>query len=105
MRAGQSPAGASALTGAGQHADRIFAEVDAARAVYQGLLIVGHRRSVEVGEMVWAVPGRTWAYQDVLANADPRFSVASAPSAARLQQMQRNYLRLLASTPGQGPAQ
>ena len=57
----------------------LHAPTDNARAVWHGLVLVGHRRSVEAGEMVWALPGRQWAYQATLAR-DKDFTVLAAPS-------------------------
>lgn len=74
---------------------RLFAPVDKARAVFRGVMVVGHRRSVEVGEMVWALPGRSWAYGADLEKADPGFTVVAAPGRDTLQNNQLRYLNLL----------
>jgi len=81
------------MTRAGQPPDDLYTEVDAARAVYRGLIVVGHRLSVEAGEMVWAVPGASYAYQSSLTH-DGRFSVAHAPTQARLLALQRRFQRM-----------
>lgn len=70
---------------------QLLAPVDNARAVFWGQVIVGHRRSVEVGDMCWALPGRGWAYASTLLLNDPAFTVLAAPSAAWLRE-QRGVL-------------
>jgi hypothetical protein len=71
---------------------RVFAHVDRARAVCFGLLLVGHRRSIETGEMCWALPGRGWAYGSDLARRDPTFAVVNAPNRETLTQLQARLL-------------
>lgn len=73
---------------------RLSRPVDRARAVFRGVLLVGHRRSIEVGEMCWALPGRSWAYGTDLEKADPGFTVVAAPTREHLQDTQLNYLSM-----------
>lgn len=35
----------------------ILEKVDAARAMWRGMTIVGHRDSLNAGRMIWAIPG------------------------------------------------
>jgi hypothetical protein len=62
--------------------------VDRARAVWRGLVLVGHRRSIEAGCMFWALPGRGFADGITLKNDDPLFHVIAAPSEFQLVEQQ-----------------
>ena len=53
--------------------------VDGARAVWRGLVLTGHRRSIEAGHMFWALPGRGFADGITLKQHDPSFSVIKEP--------------------------
>ena len=72
---------------------RLCKPVDKARAIFRGLSLVGHRRSVETAEMCWALPGRNWTYGSDLAR-DPTFEVVQAPTKETLTQLQAAYLGL-----------
>ena len=63
---------------------RLHAPVDGARAVWRGLVLVGHRRSVKAGHMFWALPGRGFADGITLKQHDPAFHVIGEPSKAWL---------------------
>ena len=71
-----------------QAVSRLHAPVDAARAVFRGLVVVGHRRSIEAGEMFWALPGGQFAHGERLKVVDPTFTVIDAPSMAYLREQQ-----------------
>jgi hypothetical protein len=62
--------------------------VDIARAVFRGMVLVGHRRSIEVGHMFWALPGRGFADGITLKKHDPHFRVINAPRAVELLTLQ-----------------
>lgn len=66
-----------------------YAPVDAARAVYLGLVVVGHRMSAAVGAMFWALPGRSAADSQSLALLDPRFNVINQPDADALAKLSK----------------
>lgn len=63
---------------------RVHRLVDNARAVWRGLVLVGHRRSIKAGHMFWALPGRGFADGITLKQHDPAFYVIDEPSKARL---------------------
>ena len=67
---------------------RILTPIDKARAVFRGLVVVGHRRSVEAGEMYWALPGGQFAHGARLASLDPTFAVVDEPSTHYLREQQ-----------------
>jgi hypothetical protein len=67
---------------------RVFEPVDSARAVYRGMVLVGHRRSIPAGTMFWALPGRGFATTQSLRAGDPMFQVLIAPSDAGLVEQQ-----------------
>ena len=58
---------------------QLHAPVDAARAVWRGLVLVGHRRSVDAGHMFWALPGRGFADGVTLKQHDAAFHVIGEP--------------------------
>lgn len=62
--------------------------VDRARAVFRGLVLIGHRRSVKVGHMFWALPGRGFADAVTLTQHDQHFRVINAPTAGELITLQ-----------------
>lgn len=62
----------------------LHAPVDAARAVWRGLVLVGHRRSILAGHMFWALPGRGFADGITLKQYDPAFTVLVEPAKAWL---------------------
>jgi hypothetical protein len=62
--------------------------VDAARAVFRGLVLIGHRRSARAGHMFWALPGRGFADASTLTQHDPHFRVLNAPTAGELITLQ-----------------
>jgi len=64
------------------------APVDRARAVFRGLVLVGHRRSIVAGHMFWALPGRGFADGVTLTQHDQHFHVISAPTAGELITLQ-----------------
>jgi hypothetical protein len=63
-------------------------DVDKARAVFRGLVLVGHRRSIQVGHMFWALPGRGFADAVTLTQHDPHFRVINGPTAGDLMTLQ-----------------
>jgi hypothetical protein len=65
----------------------VYAPVDQARAVWRGLVLVGHRRSLEVGHMFWALPGRGFADGVTLRQYDPQFRVICEPTKQQLIDM------------------
>ena len=67
---------------------RLHAPIDASRAVWRGLVLTGHRRSVEAGFMFWALPGRGFADGITLEQSDPAFTVLRSPSTAQLVEQQ-----------------
>ncbi len=67
---------------------RLHAPVDAARAAFRGLVVVGHRRSIEAGEMLWALPGGQFAHAEHLVSVDPAFTVIESPSMRYLHDQQ-----------------
>lgn len=62
--------------------------VDKARAVFRGLVLIGHRRSVRAGHMFWALPGRGFADAVTLTQHDQHFRVINAPTAGELITLQ-----------------
>lgn len=62
----------------------LHAPVDAARAVFRGLVLVGHRRSIRAGHMFWALPGRGFADAGTLTQHDQHFRVISRPADGQL---------------------
>jgi hypothetical protein len=62
--------------------------VDKARAVFRGLVLVGHRRSAQVGHMFWALPGRGFADAVTLTQHDKHFRVIARPTDAELITLQ-----------------
>lgn len=58
---------------------QLHAPVDQARAVWRGLVLVGHRRSIQAGHMFWALPGRGFADGVTLTQHDPSFHVIGEP--------------------------
>lgn len=62
--------------------------VDKARAVFRGLVLIGHRRSVRAGHMFWALPGRGFADAVTLTQHDQHFRVINAPTAGDLITLQ-----------------
>lgn len=58
---------------------QLYTPVDKARAVWRGLVLVGHRRSIPAGHMFWALPGRGFADGITLKQHDPAFHVISEP--------------------------
>lgn len=66
----------------------LHAPVDCARAVWRGLVLVGHRRSIQAGHMFWALPGRGFADGVTLRQHDPSFTVLTAPTSAQLIEQQ-----------------
>jgi hypothetical protein len=58
---------------------RLHLPVDSARAVWRGLVLVGHRRSIQAGHMFWALPGRGFAEAITLKQYDPAFQVLNQP--------------------------
>lgn len=62
--------------------------VDKARAVFRGLVLVGHRRSIRTGHMFWALPGRGFADGVTLTEHDQHFRVINAPTAGELITLQ-----------------
>lgn len=67
---------------------RICAPVDNARASFKGLALVGHRSSIEQGEMHWALPGGGVAWGVELALEDKDFRVIDAPHNGYLREQQ-----------------
>lgn len=76
----------------------LFAPVDGARAVWNGLVLIGHRSSVMAGRMIWAVPGGASRETPSLEVTDPAFCVIKAPSSYELQE-QQPLLRSLTQKP------
>lgn len=73
---------------------RLHGPVDSARAVWRGLALVGHRRSIQAGHMFWALPGRGFADGITLKQYDPHFQVLNAPTMPWLVE-QQNVLKEL----------
>lgn len=69
--------------------------VDKARAVFRGLVLVGHRRSVQVGHMFWALPGLGFADAITLTQHDQHFRVLNAPTAGELITLQAHQKELV----------
>lgn len=68
--------------------------VDKARAVFRGLVLIGHRRSVRAGHMFWALPGRGFADGITLTQHDQHFRVINAPTAGELITLQAHEKEL-----------
>lgn len=66
----------------------LFQPVDSARAVFRGLVLVGHQRSIQAGHMFWALPGRGFADGVTLRQADPMFRVINQLYTADLVALQ-----------------
>jgi hypothetical protein len=66
---------------------RVWRPVDLARAVFQGHIVLGHRRSVSFGEMTWALPGGDCVPGPTLKEIDPFFRIIAAPSPSELSEM------------------
>lgn len=73
---------------------QLHAPVDTARAVWRGLVLVGHRRSIQAGHMFWALPGGSFADRVTLTQYDASFHVIGEP---RVQWLidQQNVLKEL----------
>lgn len=63
---------------------KAYAPIDLARAVYRGLVVVGHRWSATAGEMFWALPGGAYLPAAALKANDPFFRVITEPSPVAL---------------------
>ena len=59
--------------------------VDKARAVFRGMVLVGHRASFAAGTMFWAIPGSQLPYHaSTLKALDRHFRVIDAPTDGEL---------------------
>lgn len=74
--------------------DNLYGLLISATAVYKGFVLVGHRRSIEVGHMFWALPGRKFADGIALTNEDRAFRVISAPLPRDLVAAQARFAEL-----------
>ena len=54
--------------------------VDRSRAIYRGVSLIGHRRSITRGRMYWALPGGYVASSAELKANDPQFFVLGEPT-------------------------
>ena len=68
--------------------DRLYEAVDAGRAVWRGLVLIGHRRSIRAGHMFWALPGGDFADGKALLTSDRGFNVIWAPTPRQLADQQ-----------------
>ena len=75
---------------------RLYATVDAARCVFRGMVLTGHRESLVAGEMYWALPGGVRMHGSSLMTEDPAFQVVAAPSSAWLREQQSIVAQLQA---------
>lgn len=66
----------------------VYEPIDAALAVWRGLILIGHRRSIEAGLMFWALPGRGFADGITLKMHDSEFRVIFAPTTEHLVNVQ-----------------
>ena len=54
--------------------------VDRSRAIFRGMSLVGHRRSIKRGRMYWALPGGYVGDSAALLAEDPQFFVLGEPT-------------------------